>query len=244
VTSFQSSSHDTDITRRIKGVVATAIRHLNELLRYALPFQFHGIDKVGGAKLLGPGLLVGVDINSNDLGTITALAPLDDTQTYTADPKDGHIAALLDATMSRRNRRRSPAGGNATAQQTHPIHLGVLVNRHHTNVGDNGILTEGAGAHKMQQLFALALEAAGAVGHDAFALGGADLATQVGLAALAELALAALGRVEGNNVVAGRDVGDARADRFDDAGALVAEDDGEGAFRVFAAQGIGIWRAG
>jgi hypothetical protein len=45
----------------------------------------------------------------------------------------------------------------------------------------------------VQQVLALALETAGAVGHYALTLGGTDLAAQVGLAGLAELALLAFG---------------------------------------------------
>jgi hypothetical protein len=41
----------------------------------------------------------------------------------------------------------------------------------------------------VQDVLALALESRGSVGHDALALGGADLAAKVGLAGLAELAL-------------------------------------------------------
>lgn len=50
----------------------------------------------------------------------------------------------------------------------------------------------------MQEVFAPGAEARGAVGHDAFALGGADLAAQVRLAGFAEFAVTAFGRaVEG-----------------------------------------------
>lgn len=46
----------------------------------------------------------------------------------------------------------------------------------------------------MQQIFAFGFEARGAVGHDAFALGGADFAAKVRLAGFAEFAFAAFGR--------------------------------------------------
>lgn len=45
----------------------------------------------------------------------------------------------------------------------------------------------------MEEILAFALESAGAIGHDAFALSGSDLAAEVGLSGLAELALFALG---------------------------------------------------
>lgn len=41
-------------------------------------------------------------------------------------------------------------------------------------------------------------------------------------------------------MVADRDVGDAFADGFDDAGALVAENNGEGALWVLAGEGVGV----
>lgn len=45
----------------------------------------------------------------------------------------------------------------------------------------------------MENVLALALESAGAIGHDALALSGSDLAAEVCLARLAELALLTLG---------------------------------------------------
>lgn len=62
--------------------------------------------------------------------------------------------------------------------------------------------------------------------------------TEVGLARKAELALLALGSVEGNDVVADLDVRNAGADRLDDTTALVAEDDGEGTLGVLAGEGV------
>jgi ornithine cyclodeaminase/alanine dehydrogenase-like protein (mu-crystallin family) len=77
---------------------------------------------------------------------------------------------------------------------------------------------------------AVLAEAAGAVGHQALALGGADGLAQVGLARQAELALAAFRRVAGSRGRR-RDRGDAFADGLDDAAALMAEDGREDAFR-------------
>lgn len=45
----------------------------------------------------------------------------------------------------------------------------------------------------MKQILALALESAGAVGHHSLALGGSDLAAQIGLSGLAELAFLTFG---------------------------------------------------
>jgi hypothetical protein len=58
-------------------------------------------------------------------------------------------------------------------------------------------LREGRGAHEVEEVLALALEARGAVRHNAFALRGADLAAEVGLSGLAELAFFAFGGAGG-----------------------------------------------
>ncbi|MNF81573.1 hypothetical protein D3C84_638510 [compost metagenome] len=89
-------------------------------------------------------------------------------------------------------------------------------------------------------------EAGGAVRHQPLALGGADLLAQVGLAGLAELALAAFRGVERDDVIPHLDAGDALADGLDDAAALVAQDAGEDPFRIFTGQreGIGVADAG
>lgn len=107
----------------------------------------------------------------------------------------------------------------------------------------------------MEEVFALAAEARGAVGHDTLSLCGADLAAEVGLAGLAELALFAFGGagfvrygwrawglnvLEGNDMVAGLYVGDALTDRLDVSGTLVTENDGEGTLGVLAGECVGI----
>ena len=83
-------------------------------------------------------------------------------------------------------------------------------------------------------------EAGGTVRHQPLALGGADLLAQVGLAGFAELALATLGGVERDHVIAHLDAGDALADGFDDAAPLMTEDAGEDPFRIFTGEGEGI----
>ena len=55
----------------------------------------------------------------------------------------------------------------------------------------------------MEERFAFAGEARGAVGHDAFALGCSDLAAEVGFAGFAELAFFAFG-VAGGSVSPGK----------------------------------------
>ncbi|MNT89665.1 hypothetical protein D3C72_2304370 [compost metagenome] len=70
------------------------------------------------------------------------------------------------------------------------------------------------------------------VGHQALTLGGANCLTKVSLARGTELALAAFGRVQGDDVVTHLQRGDALTDRFDNASAFVTENAGEHALAV------------
>jgi hypothetical protein len=118
-------------------------------------------------------------------------------------------------------------------------------------------LGEGRGTHEVEKILALALEARGSVRHDTLALSGSNLATEVGLARLAELALLTLGGagiecqllslathrvssdlLESNNVVASLHVGDALADRLDNTGTLVSKDNGESTLGVLAGESV------
>ena len=97
---------------------------------------------------------------------------------------------------------------------------------------------KGAGAHVVQDGLAGYGETRTGVGHQALALGAANELAQVGLAAEAELALAAFGGVEGDDVVALLEGGHAGAHVDHDARAFVAEDGGEQAFGVGATERV------
>src|SRR5690606_32519498 len=75
-----------------------------------------------------------------------------------------------------------------------------------------------------------------AVGHHALTLRDADLLAEIGLAGLAELALAAFGRVERDHVIADLDARDPGADLLDDSTAFMAENDRKRALGVVAGQ--------
>ena len=90
----------------------------------------------------------------------------------------------------------------------------------------------------MVDLLAADGEARAAVRHQALALRAADGLAQVGLLAQAVFALAAFRRVQRNHVVAFLQRGHARAHVHHDAGALVAEDGREDAFRVGAGERV------
>src|SRR5690606_29543148 len=101
-------------------------------------------------------------------------------------------------------------------------------------------------AHEVQNLLAFDREPARAVGHHALTLRDANLLAEVRLAGLAELALAALGRVERYHVVPGLYARDAFTDLLDDAAPFMAQDDRERALGIVSRQRerVGMTHAG
>src|SRR5262249_59331903 len=81
---------------------------------------------------------------------------------------------------------------------------------------------------------------AGAVGHEALALRRQERAAEIRAPGDAEFALAALGYVERNHVIADREAGHARAHLLDDARALVAEDGREQPRRIATAHRVRV----
>ena len=178
-----------------------------------------------------------VDINSNDHASLVLDGSLHNGETDAASAEDGEVGALLDL--------GGDDSGTVTCCDTAAEKAGSVGgdlggNGDDGDVGDDGVLREGRGAHEVQQVAALAAEARGAVGHLTLALRRADLAAQVGLARLAELALLALGSVQSNDMVARLDVGDALTDRLDNTGTLVSENNGEGTLGVLARERVGV----
>ncbi len=191
VAGLERRAHDADIACAVKGVVATTIRHLNQLVDNGLVLlKVIRVDKVSRAEFLGPLLLSGVDVDDDNLGGLVDDSALDDRQTDAASAKDSNVGAFLDIG---RHARGTVARGDAAAEQARAVHGRVRLHGDDGNVGEDSVLRESRSAHEVQHILALALEAGGAVGHDTFALGGANLAAEVRLARLAKLALFAFG---------------------------------------------------
>ena len=235
---LQSSTHDVNVSSAVEGVVATAVGELDQLVDHRGALGEGGrVDKVGSAELARPLLFAGVDIDDDDLGSTVGNGTLDDAEADAAGAEDGDLAALLDVGGDGGG---TVAGGDTAAEQAGAVHGGLLLHSDDRDVGDDGVLREGGGAHEVQDVLAAGAEAGGAVGHHTLTLRGADLAAEVGLAGLAELALLALGGIESDDMVAGLHVGDTLADGLDDTGTLVSENDGESALGILAGEGVGI----
>ena len=194
VASLQGSTHDADVTRAVESVIATTVGHLNQLLLDSLAVELSGIDEVGGTELAGPGLLAVVDVDGDDLAGLVLDGTLDDGETDTAGTEDGNVRALLDLGG---DDGRTVTGGDTATQQAGAVGGDLGSHSDDRDVGDNGVLRESGGTHEVEEVLAAGLETGSTVGHHTLTLGGTDLATQVGLAGLAELALTAFGGADG-----------------------------------------------
>lgn len=203
--SLQSRPHDGNVSGAVEGVVQTSICDIDEVLLDRL-VDLGGVDKLGRAKLLCPLLLLVIDINGDNSARSLLDGTLDNRETNASRAEDGNGRALLHLGGDNGS---TVAGGDTAAQETCAVHSGIGTDGDDGNIGYDGELREGRCAHKVEEILALALEAGGAVRHDAAALGGPDLAAEIrlqssviirdvyfsgaNLSRLAELALAALG---------------------------------------------------
>lgn len=258
---LEGSTHDADVARAVERVVTAAIGHLDQLLHDGLALEVVRVDEIRGAELLGPRLLAGVHIDDDDLGRLLHDGSLDHGQTHAARAEDRDVRALLD--LGRLD-HGAVARRDAAAQQTRPVHGGVGGDGDDGDVGHDGVLGEGRGAHEVQEVLALALEPRCAIGHDALALGGSNLAAQVRLSGLAELALFTFWRavkpvmsvpfvqkwlgernghlLERNYIVSWLDRRHALADGLYDSRALMAENDGECTLGILPGKRVRICR--
>ena len=94
VAALEGLAHDVDVARSVKRKVETAVGHLDQVVDNVLALEVGRVDKVGRAKLLGPLLLLGVDVDRNDLGAVLGARALDNRETDTADTEDGDGGAL------------------------------------------------------------------------------------------------------------------------------------------------------
>lgn len=182
VACLEGGPHDVDVTGAVEGVVASAVGHLDQLLLNSLVLEVLGVDEVGGAELLGPLLLRVVDVDYDDLARALLHRSLDDGETDAAGTEDGDVGALLDTATAGGDDGRAVTGCDTAAEQAGTVHRGLVCDGYDGDVGHDGVLRKGAGAHEVQEVLALALEARGAIGHHTLALCRPDLTAEVGLA--------------------------------------------------------------
>jgi hypothetical protein len=205
--------------------------------------DFVRIDEVGHAELARHGFAAGVEVDTDDLVGADHLGGLDHVEADAAEPEHHHVGTGFHLGGEQHG---AHASGHATADVADLVEGRVIADLGQGDLGHHDVVREGGGAHVVQDGLAIQAEAAGGVGHQAAALGAADLLAQVGLARQAELALAAFRRVERNHVIAGTQGFDVRAHVDNHTGAFMAEDGREEAFRIGAGEGvvIGVANAG
>src|SRR5437867_3520257 len=162
---------------------------------------------------------------------------LDHREADAAEPEDGDRRAGMDPGGVQHS---ADAGRDAAAEEAHLVERRVGADLRERDLGDDGPFGEGRGPHVMMQHAPTVREPARAVGHETLPLGGEQRAAQVRPARKAELALAALGDVERDHVVAGPKAHHTGPDLLDDAATLVAEHGGEEAARVATAHRVGV----
>src|SRR5690606_31982889 len=108
------------------------------------------------------------------------------------------------------------------------------------------VFAEGGAAHVVVNGLPVIRETRGAVGHEAFTLGSTNRHTQVGFAGFAEQALATLGGVQRDDMVAGLDAGYPLANLYNNARAFVTQHGGENTFGIVTRQreSVGMAHAG
>ena len=195
------------------------------------------VEEVGHAELAAPFLAVGIDVDADDPVRADQLRALDDVEADPAEPEHDDVGAQLDLGGVD---HRADAGRHAAADVAAGLERRVLADLRDRDLGQHGEVREGRAAHVMEDRLALVAEAAGAVGHHALALGRADRGAEVGLAAEARFTLAAFGRVERDDVVAGLHAGHAGADLAHHRPRPLAEDRREDALAVEAVERVGV----
>ncbi|KAH3686697.1 hypothetical protein WICPIJ_002341 [Wickerhamomyces pijperi] len=93
---FQGLSHDGDVTGTVESEVQPTVGHLDQMLNNGLTFwQLGWVDEISGANLVGPFLLVVVDVNDDDLGGLSGNSTLHDGQTDDTRTEHSNSVAFL-----------------------------------------------------------------------------------------------------------------------------------------------------
>lgn len=179
MTSLQRRAHDTHVPRTVERIIAPSIRHLHQRILDTFTTQLTRIQKICRAELPSPRLLPIIHVHDDDLRRPVLHTALDDGEADAAGAEDSDGGPGFDRG---RHDRGAVAGRDAAAKQAGAIHGRLGGDGDDGDVGDDGELGEGGGAHEVEEVFAFAAEARGAVRHHAPALGCADFAAEVGFA--------------------------------------------------------------
>src|SRR5690606_28709103 len=198
VAALERRAHEIDVADRLERVVDAAVRQVDDDLLDWLVVVLR-IDEVGRAERAGHLLLTGIDVDRDDAAGLRHDGALDAAQADAAQAEDGDRRAGLHL---RRVDDGADAGRDAAAQKAYLLERRLLADLRDGDLRQHRVLGERRRAHEVQDLLAVLREAARAVGHQTLALRHADFLAEIRPAGLAELALAALRRVQRNPGIA------------------------------------------
>src|SRR5215475_10800285 len=236
MTALQGLAHDRRIAGAIEGVIGAAVGERDQMLD-DVAADLLRIDEMRHAEAAAPFLLAIIDIDADDLVGANHLGALDDVEPDAAKAEHDDVRARRDF---RGVDHGADARRDAAADVAALVERSVLANLRHRDFGQHGVVRKGRAAHVVIDRLALVAEAAGAVGHHALALGGADRGAEIGLLAEAAFALPAFRRVQRDDVIAHFHRCHAGADLADDARALMAENRWKYSFAVETVERVGV----
>src|SRR5450830_30955 len=235
VAALERLAHGGGVAYAFKRIIGAAVRQLHDGVDHII--HFVGVDKMRHAELARDGLARRVDVDADNLVRADHLGCLDHVQADAAQAEYDHVGARLHLG---REQYGAHARRHAATDVADFVERRVFTDLGQGNFGHDDIVRESGRAHIVEDGLTVDGKARGGVRHQATALGRADRLAQVRFLRQAELALAAFRRVQGNDVVILFQAFHARAHVDDDAGAFMAEDGREDAFRVGARQGVVI----
>ena len=217
---LERRAHHAHVAGGVECVIGTAPGQRHKM-RHQIACDFLGVDEIGHAKArrhLDPAR---IDIDAHDLIRPRQPQPLQHVEADAAQTKDNRPAADLDLGGVDHG---TNARGDTTADVADLVEGRILAHLGQRNLGQDRMIGKGRAAHVMQDRCAIQhREPAGAIGHEALPLGRADLLAEVGFRVEAVFALAALGRVERNDVIARLQAGHTRAHLEHDTRALMPQ---------------------
>ena len=198
VAGLERHPHHLDIADAFERVVGAAAGQFDQMGN-EIAFDLRWIDEMGHAEAVAPFLLGFVQIDADDHAGADQSQALDDIEADAAEAEDDAIAARFHLGGVD---DRADAGGDAAADIADLVEGRVLADFGQRDFGSDGEVREGGAAHIMMDHPAPVGEAAGAIGHEALALGDPDFLAEIGLGVQAIFAFAAFGRVERDDVIA------------------------------------------
>src|SRR5476649_1518686 len=227
VRAFQRLAHHLRVADTFERIVRAAIGELNDVVDHIR--HFVRVDEMRHAELLRELYAARVDIDAYDLVGPDHLRALDHVQANATQPEHHHVRTGLDL---RRIHDRTYARRHATTDVANLVEGRIFTDLRHGDFRHDDVVRKRRCTHVMEQRLAADREARRGIRHQAAALCRADGLAQISLARQAELALAALGRIERNDVIALPQRTHARADIDHNTRAFMPKNGREDAFRI------------